>query len=49
MHNLIGADVGDWRRIAAEEETVLHLYGKRDQRDGRKMGHFTRLTPLTRS
>ena len=49
MHNLIGADVGDWQRIAAEEGTVLHLYGKRDQRDGRKMGHFTRLTPLTRS
>lgn len=49
MHNLIGADVEDWRRIAAEEGAVLHLYGKRDQRDGRKMGHLTRLAPFSRS
>ncbi|MBN8938704.1 MAG: 5-(carboxyamino)imidazole ribonucleotide synthase [Rhizobiales bacterium] len=47
MENLIGADVEAWRAIAAESGAVLHLYGKRDQRDGRKMGHVTRLTPLT--
>jgi 5-(carboxyamino)imidazole ribonucleotide synthase len=48
MQNLIGADVEAWRAIAAEDGTVLHLYGKRDQRDGRKMGHVTRLKPLSR-
>lgn len=47
MENLIGADVEAWRAIAAEPGAVLHLYGKRDQRAGRKMGHVTRLTPLT--
>jgi 5-(carboxyamino)imidazole ribonucleotide synthase len=47
MQNLIGASVKDWRRHAAEEGTVLHLYGKRDQREGRKMGHLTRLSPLS--
>ncbi|CEJ14380.1 N5-carboxyaminoimidazole ribonucleotide synthase [bacterium YEK0313] len=45
MENLIGADVEAWRAIAAEPGAVLHLYGKRDQRDGRKMGHVTRLSP----
>jgi 5-(carboxyamino)imidazole ribonucleotide synthase len=49
MQNLIGQDVENWRRLADEEAAVLHLYGKRDQRDGRKMGHVTRLSPLTRS
>ncbi|MGL4286553.1 MAG: 5-(carboxyamino)imidazole ribonucleotide synthase [Phreatobacter sp.] len=47
MENLIGTDVEAWRAIAAEPGAVLHLYGKRDQRDGRKMGHVTRLTQLT--
>jgi 5-(carboxyamino)imidazole ribonucleotide synthase len=46
MENLIGADVEAWRAIAAEPGAVLHLYGKRDQREGRKMGHVTRLKPL---
>lgn len=48
MQNLIGADVEAWRAIAAEDGAVLHLYGKRDQREGRKMGHVTRLKPLSR-
>ncbi|WP_439574470.1 5-(carboxyamino)imidazole ribonucleotide synthase [Phreatobacter sp.] len=48
MQNLIGADVEAWRAIAAEDGAVLHLYGKRDQRDGRKMGHVTRLKTLSR-
>ncbi|QCK88470.1 5-(carboxyamino)imidazole ribonucleotide synthase [Phreatobacter aquaticus] len=47
MQNLIGADVEAWSDIAAEEGAVLHLYGKRDQREGRKMGHVTRLLPLS--
>lgn len=47
MTNLIGNDVDDWRKIAAEPEAHLHLYGKTDTREGRKMGHVTRLSPLT--
>ncbi|MBY0563661.1 MAG: 5-(carboxyamino)imidazole ribonucleotide synthase [Hyphomonadaceae bacterium] len=43
MLNLIGDDAHDWRRIASEPGAHLHLYGKRDARTGRKMGHVTRL------
>lgn len=45
MVNLIGKDALDWPRLAAEPGTALHLYGKRDARPGRKMGHVTRLRP----
>jgi 5-(carboxyamino)imidazole ribonucleotide synthase len=48
MLNLIGADVAAWAKLAAEPGTSLHLYGKREARTGRKMGHLTRLTPKTR-
>ena len=34
-----------WRELAAEPGLCLHLYGKRDAREGRKMGHATRLLP----
>lgn len=43
MINLIGKDVLEWQRIAAEPGACLHLYGKREARAGRKMGHVTRL------
>jgi 5-(carboxyamino)imidazole ribonucleotide synthase len=43
MVNLLGKEALDWRRIAAEPGASLHLYGKREARDGRKMGHVTRL------
>lgn len=49
MINLIGADAHTWRQIAAEPGSSLHLYGKRDARDGRKMGHVNRLWPKTGS
>ncbi|XBQ17279.1 MAG: 5-(carboxyamino)imidazole ribonucleotide synthase [Oceanicaulis sp.] len=39
MINLIGSDADDWRRWLAEPGAVLHLYGKRQAREGRKMGH----------
>lgn len=42
MTNLIGADVDAWQQLAAEPDATLHLYGKRDARPGRKMGHVTR-------
>ncbi|MBC8019869.1 MAG: 5-(carboxyamino)imidazole ribonucleotide synthase [Methyloceanibacter sp.] len=45
MTNLIGADVDRWRELAAEPDTAIHLYGKPEARQGRKMGHVTRLYP----
>ncbi len=45
MTNLIGDDVEGWRALAAEEGVALHLYGKAEARQGRKMGHTTRLYP----
>jgi 5-(carboxyamino)imidazole ribonucleotide synthase len=47
MTNLIGADVDDWARLAAEPGTAVHLYGKAEARPGRKMGHVTRIKPMT--
>lgn len=43
MTNLIGDDLEKWDALIAEPEALLHLYGKRETRDGRKMGHVTRL------
>jgi 5-(carboxyamino)imidazole ribonucleotide synthase len=43
MTNLIGTQVNDWPRLVAEPGAHVHLYGKRDARPGRKMGHVTRL------
>jgi 5-(carboxyamino)imidazole ribonucleotide synthase len=48
MINLIGEEVGRWAEFAAEPDARLHLYGKREARPGRKMGHVTRLTPAGR-
>jgi len=45
MVNLIGAEANDWQALAAAPGVALHLYGKREARDGRKMGHYNRLTP----
>jgi 5-(carboxyamino)imidazole ribonucleotide synthase len=45
MVNLIGRQALDWPRIAAEPGACLQLYGKREARNGRKMGHVTRLRP----
>ena len=43
MINLIGHDVDD---LSAYEQDAIHLYGKADTRDGRKMGHVNRIRPL---
>ena len=45
MTNLLGAEADGWRELAAEPQVHLHLYGKRETRPGRKMGHFNRVTP----
>ncbi len=48
MVNLLGDDVLAWAELAAEPGARLHLYGKRDVRPGRKMGHVNRLLPKSR-
>lgn len=50
MTNLLGADILNWRRLLEEDGAVsLHLYGKHDGaqgvKEGRKLGHVTRITP----
>ncbi|MGP1275094.1 MAG: 5-(carboxyamino)imidazole ribonucleotide synthase [Caulobacterales bacterium] len=47
MDNLIGADVERWQALASEPGVCLHLYGKGEAREGRKMGHVNRLSPLS--
>jgi len=46
MENIIGAEAAAWESLA--RSGALHLYGKKEARLGRKMGHITRLGPLTR-
>ena len=46
MENLIGQDVERAPALLAEQDLVLHLYGKAEARPGRKMGHFTRIRPI---
>ena len=46
MRNLIGDEATGWRDILADRSAHLHLYGKRESRPGRKMGHVTRLIGL---
>ncbi|MCJ7420988.1 5-(carboxyamino)imidazole ribonucleotide synthase [Sphingomicrobium astaxanthinifaciens] len=43
MDNLIGSDVERWEELLAEPGAHLHVYGKKEARPGRKMGHVTRL------
>ena len=43
MTNLIGEDADAWPELMAEPGAHLHLYGKREIRAGRKMGHVTRV------
>ncbi len=43
MENLIGAEAERWPELLAEPGAHLHLYGKRNARPGRKMGHVTRV------
>ena len=41
MENIIGSEAHAWESLA--RSGALHLYGKREARPGRKMGHVTRL------
>ncbi|MCK0129848.1 5-(carboxyamino)imidazole ribonucleotide synthase [Erythrobacter sp. F6033] len=45
MRNIVGEDALTAHQMLTEEgEPHLHLYGKREARDGRKMGHVTRVS-----
>jgi 5-(carboxyamino)imidazole ribonucleotide synthase len=45
MTNIIGSEAEAWPAFACEPRTVFHLYGKKEIRPGRKMGHVNRLKP----
>ena len=47
MENIIGAEADAWESLS--KSGALHLYGKAESRPGRKMGHVTRLKPLTKA
>ncbi len=44
MENLIGDDMLSVADILSEPNAALHLYGKAEAREGRKMGHVNRVT-----
>ncbi len=46
MLNLIGDDVRHIRKFLEARNSCVHLYGKREIRAGRKMGHVTVLSPI---
>lgn len=39
MKNLIGQEADNWQEIVKDPAAKLHLYGKKEARPGRKMGH----------
>lgn len=41
MVNLIGDDINDWQKYVQMPGAKLHIYGKKESRPGRKMGHVT--------
>ena len=43
MLNLIGDDVALWQKLAKDPDAKIHLYGKKETRPGRKMGHVNRI------
>jgi 5-(carboxyamino)imidazole ribonucleotide synthase len=45
MKNLIGDDVAQWEDYMKQPHAKVHLYGKKEARAGRKMGHVNLLKP----
>jgi 5-(carboxyamino)imidazole ribonucleotide synthase len=43
MENIVGDAAERWLDFLADPNSHLHLYGKRESRPGRKMGHVTRV------
>ena len=46
MTNILGHEIDNWAEFAGAPDTCVHLYSKPEAREGRKMGHVTRLSPL---
>lgn len=46
MLNLLGDEADAWSRLAHEPDTRVHLYGKREAKPGRKMGHVNKVKAL---
>jgi 5-(carboxyamino)imidazole ribonucleotide synthase len=46
MTNLLGVEVLEWKKLAAEQEARVWIYDKGEPRPGRKMGHVNRLRRL---
>ncbi len=49
MINLIGSDIEQVSKHITKPQTCIHLYGKTEVREGRKMGHINFLKPLSNS
>jgi 5-(carboxyamino)imidazole ribonucleotide synthase len=47
MQNLIGFDIDDIVKLSTEDNIMINHYGKNITRQGRKMGHFTKIVPIT--
>lgn len=45
MKNLIGQDIEGWREASLKPGVALHHYGKKEVRQGRKMGHINTVSP----
>jgi 5-(carboxyamino)imidazole ribonucleotide synthase len=46
MLNLLGDEADAWSKLAGEPDTRVHLYGKREAKPGRKMGHVNKVRVL---
>ena len=47
MVNLIGNQVNDLEKYHQNENAKIHLYGKKEAREGRKMGHVNIVTKIS--
>ena len=41
MVNLIGEEINDWINKKSDSDVNIHLYHKKEIKNGRKMGHLT--------
>lgn len=48
MHNIVGDESEQFPKWQADPKACFHLYGKKETRDGRKMGHVTFLKEAVR-
>ncbi len=46
MQNIVGEEVHNAQALLSDPNAILHLYGKKEARAGRKMGHITTLSTL---